>query len=261
MIRSAAICSLLLLVALPSLSAHGELVTQTIPYRHGDVQLEGYLVYDDRFEGARPGVLVVHEWWGLNDYARERADQLARMGYVAFALDMYGKGVVAETREQAAKLSGQLKGTPLLRTRAQAGLDVLRRQERVDPQRIAAIGFCFGGTTVLELAYSGADLKGVVSFHGGLVTPSPEDLKRTRAALLVLHGADDPFVPPAQVDALEAALRDSSVDWHLVIYGDAVHAFTNPAAGKDKSAGAAYNEKAARRSWEHMQLFFRELFT
>jgi dienelactone hydrolase len=253
-------CCLIPLALLATASAQAELVRKTIDYRDGDARLQGYLVYDADIEGKRPGVLVAHEWWGLNDYARQRADQLAEMGYVAFALDMYGRGVRAKTRDEAAQLSGNFKGKPIIRTRARAGLDVLLGQPTVDPRRVAAIGFCFGGTTVLELAYSGADLAGIVSFHGGLVNPKPEDLPRVKASILALHGADDPFVPPAQVDSFERALRDSNIDWQLVIYGGAVHAFTNPAAGTDKSSGAAYNERAARRSWRQMQLFFQEIF-
>jgi dienelactone hydrolase len=248
---------LMLLTAAPS---RAELVRKKIDYRDGDARLQGYLVYDANLEGKRPGVLVAHEWWGLNDYARRRADQLAEMGYVAFALDMYGRGTTAKTRDEAARMSARFKGKPIIRTRARAGLNVLLQQPNVDPRRVAAIGFCFGGTTVLELAYSGADLAGIVSFHGGLVDPKPEDLPRVKAAILALHGADDPFVPPAVVDSFERALRASTIDWQLVIYGGAVHAFTNPAAGNDKSSGAAYNERAARRSWREMQVFFQEIF-
>ena len=147
-----------------------------------------------------------------------------------------------------------------MRTRAAAGLEVLRKQPLVDVQRLAAIGYCFGGTTVLELARSGADLAGVVSFHGDLTTPNPEDAKNIKGKILVLHGADDPFVPPAQVAAFEDEMRHANVDWELVKYGDAVHSFTNPGAGNDKSRGAPYNAKADQRSWEAMRTFFNEIF-
>jgi len=248
-----------LLTLLSCATAHAEVVTKSVPYKQGDVQLEGYLAYDDSVTGKRPGVLIVHEWWGLNDYAKSRARELAGMGYVAFALDMYGKGVVAKDRQEAAKMSSEIKGSPLVRTRSQTGLDILAKQELVDPDRIAAIGYCFGGTTVLELAYSGADLAGIVSFHGGLVPPRDED-KKIKAKILALHGAIDPFVPPDAVVAFEKGVQKAGLDWQLVAYGDAVHTFTNPAAGTDKSAGAAYDEAAAQRSWQHMRLFFDEIF-
>src|SRR5262249_7260168 len=160
--------------------------------------------YDDAASGKRPGVLVAHEWTGHNPYVRKRAEQLAGLGYVAFALDMYGKGVHAKDAQEAAKMAAVYKDDrKLMRARAAAGLDVLRKQRQVDPQRIAAMGYCFGGTTVLELARGGAELAGVVSFHGGLATPTPADAKSIKGKVLVLHGADDPFVPPAEVAAFE----------------------------------------------------------
>jgi len=239
-------------------AARAEVVTKSIDYTHGGVQLQGYLAYDDAIEGKRPGVLVVHEWWGLNEYANGRARQLAELGYVAFALDMYGKDVIAKDREEAAKMSNAFKGKPIIRERAKAGYDMLAKQELVDKSKIAAIGYCFGGTTVLELAYTGADLVGVVSFHGGLVAPKSGD--KFKAKILALHGADDPFVPAAAVDDFEKGMRDSGTDWQLVVYGDAVHTFTNPKAGNDKSTGSAYNAAADRRSWQAMKTFFGEVF-
>lgn len=249
------------MILLAAVNAHGAVHTEWVQYRHGETLLEGYLAYDDAVKGPRPGVLVVHEWMGLGDYAMKRAEQLAGMGYVAFALDMYGKGVRAKTPEEAAKLSGIYKGDrPLMRARAQAGLDALRKQSLVDPARIAAIGYCFGGTTVLELARSGADVAGVVSFHGGLGTPQPADAKNIKGKVLVLHGADDPHVPPAEVAAFQDEMRKAAVDWQMIYYGGAVHSFTNPGSGTDASTGVAYNEKADKRSWEAMKVFFKELF-
>lgn len=251
----------LAMILLAAVNAHGAVHTEWVQYRHGETLLEGYLAYDDAVKGPRPGVLVVHEWMGLGDYAMKRAEQLAGMGYVAFALDMYGKGVRAKTPEEAAKLSGIYKGDrPLMRARAQAGLDELRKQPLVDPARIAAIGYCFGGTTVLELARSGADVAGVVSFHGGLGTPQPADAKNIKGKVLVLHGADDPHVPPAEVAAFQDEMRKAAVDWQMIYYGGAVHSFTNPGSGTDASTGVAYNEKADKRSWEAMKAFFKELF-
>jgi dienelactone hydrolase len=239
--------------------ARAEVKTEVVEYRHGDVVLEGYLAYDDSFQGKRPGVLVVHEWYGHTSYARKRAEQLARLGYVAFASDMYGKGVRAKDAKEAAALAGIYMGDrKLMRARAAAGLDVLRNRPETDPARLAAIGYCFGGTTVLELARSGADLASVVSFHGLLDTPTPGDARNIRGKVLVLHGGDDPYVPMKQVEAIQEEMRKGGVDWQFVTYGGAVHRFTNPEAGSDNSKGGAYNERADRRSWEAMKAFFAE---
>lgn len=242
-------------------AAEAKIVTQTVEYTQDGTVMRGFLAYDDGLKGKRPGVLVVHEWWGLNDFARERARKLAGLGYVALAADIYGGGATTRDREEAGKLAGALRGNPdLLRARAQAALKVLAADPRVDPKRLAAIGFCFGGTTVLELAYSGADLAGVVSFHGGLPKARPDDLKRVKAAVLVLHGADDPHVSPADIAAFEQAMRQSGADWQMVCFGGAVHGFTNPAAGDNPASGVAFNPRAARRSWRYMQEFFRDIW-
>jgi len=244
-----------------SSTAGAAVQTKTIEYKDGDVILEGFLAWDDARTGQRPGILVVHEWWGLNDYAKSRVRQLAELGYVAFAVDMYGKGVLAKTGEEAQRLTGPFyKDRQLMRQRAAAGLEVLRKQELVDPTRIAAIGYCFGGTTVLELARSGANLLGVVSFHGGLATPNPEDAKVIKAKVLVLTGAADPHVPAEQVKAFQDEMTRAGADWYLTSYGGAVHAFSNPASGNDPSKGVAYNAAADRRSWVAMKDFFTEIF-
>ena len=239
--------------------ARAEMKAEVVEYRHGDVVLEGYLAYDDLIRGKRPGVLVAHEWNGHNQYVRKRAERLARLGYVAFALDMYGKGVRAKDAKEAAALAGIYKGDrTLMRARAAAGLDVLRRRPETDPTRLAAIGYCFGGTTVLELARSGADLVSVVSFHGGLDSPTPGDARNIKGKVLALHGGDDPFVPANQVEAFQEEMRKGGVDWQFVSYGGAVHSFTNPESGSDNSKGLAYNERADRRSWKAMKTFFAE---
>jgi len=244
-----------------SAQAGAELQTRTIEYRQGDTVLEGYLAFDTAGPARKPGVLIVHEWTGLGSYAKSRAEQLARLGYVAFAADIYGKGVRPNNPKDAGATATIYKNDrALLRERVKAGLDELRRQQGVDAARIAAIGYCFGGTTVLELARSGADVKGIVSFHGGLDTPSPQDAKNIRSKVLALHGADDPYVPAEQVKAFEDEMRGGNVDWQLVKYSKAVHSFTNPDAGNDNSKGAAYNAEADRRSWEAMQSFFKEIF-
>jgi len=253
-----AVLAMVLMVAAISL-AHADVKTEVVEYRHGDVMLEGYLAYDDSFQGKRPGVVVAHEWFGQTSYERKRAEQLARLGYVAFAIDMYGKGVRARDGKEAGALAGKYMGDrKLMRARAAAGLDVLRNRPETDPTRLAAIGYCFGGTTVLELARSGADLASVVSFHGVLDTPTPGDARNIKAKVLVLHGGDDPMVPNKQVEAFQEEMRKGGVDWQLISYGGAVHRFSNPAAGDDSSKGLAYNERADRRSWEAMRAFFAE---
>jgi dienelactone hydrolase len=235
--------------------------TRTIEYKQGDTVLEGFLAYDTAGSAKKPGVLVVHEWTGLGSYAKNRAEQLARLGYVAFAADIYGKGIrPANPKDAAATAAIYKNNRSLLRLRVNAALDELRRQENVDTANIAAIGYCFGGTTVLELARSGAQIKGIVSFHGGLDTPNLQDAKNIQAKVLVLHGADDPYVPAEQVKVFEDEMRNASVDWQLVKYAKAVHSFTNPEAGNDNSKGAAYNLDADRRSWEAMKTFFNEIF-
>ena len=238
-----------------ALSAGADVRTLSVEYKHGDTVLEGYLAFDDAVRGKRPGVLVVHEWWGLNDYAKMRARMLAKLGYVAFAVDMYGKGLRAKNRQEARKLATTIrKDRWLMRARVNVALDVLKGNALCDSKRTAAIGYCFGGGVALELARSGAEVSGVVSFHGNLDTPNPEDAKKIKAKLLVCHGADDPVVPPAQVAAFQTEMRDAKVDWQMIIYSGAVHTFTNPAGGK------SYNEKADKRSWEHMKQFFAEIF-
>lgn len=251
-----------LAVLLPPAIAQAAIQTRVIEYKQGNTVLSGYLAYDDALQGQQPGVMVVHEWTGLGDYVKERTRQLAELGYVAFAADIYGKGVRPQTPEAAAAQAKIYRDNrQLMRDRAQAGLAVLKQQPQVDPQKVAAIGYCFGGGTVLELARSGADLAGVVSFHGNLDTPQPKDAQQIKAKVLVLHGAADPLVPEAQVSAFTEEMAAAAVDWQLVAYGGAVHSFTNPDAGDDASDGVAYNARADRRSWADMRQFFAELFT
>ncbi len=244
-------------------TANTRIRTQTVDYLQGGAELEGYLAYDERVTGPRPGVLVVHEWWGINEYIRKRTEQLASLGYLAFAADIYGKGNRANTREEAMALAGKFRsGTDrsLMRARVNAGLTELKNNPLVDRKRVAAIGYCFGGTTVLELVRSGADLAGIVSFHGGLGTPNPDDARNIKAKVLVLRGADDPSVKSDQVAAFEDEMRKAGVDWQLMSYGHAVHGFTNPDNGTDNTKGAAYNENADKRSWQAMTDFFEEIF-
>ena len=244
-----------------TVSVHAKLVTGPVEYKQGDATLEGYLVYDDAITGARPGVLVVHQWLGLTGYEEQRAEQLASLGYVAFCADIYGKGIRPQNTTDAGIEATKYKSDrTLLRARVNAALDVLKKNKLVDTKRVAAIGYCFGGTTVLELARSGADIAGVVSFHGGLDSPTPADGKNIKCKVLACHGADDPFEKPEDLAAFEKELRDAKVDWRLIKYGGAVHSFTQPMAGNDNSKGAAYNEKADKRSWQDMKDFFAEIF-
>jgi dienelactone hydrolase len=206
-------------------------------------------------------VLVFPEWWGLNDFPKQQAENLARMGYVAFAADMYGKDVTTDSAEEATKLSTAVKSNlDLLRGRAQAAFDVLAKDPHVDRSHIAAIGYCFGGTVALELARSGADLAAVVTFHGGLATDRPQDAKNIKAKILVCTGGEDAFVPPAQVAAFEDEMKAAHVDYQVIVYGGAHHAFTNPAADSHHIPNIAYNADAARRSWAAMGTFFDEIF-
>lgn len=243
-----------------AVSSHAALHTESIEYKQGERTCEGYLAYDDAVEGARPGVLVVHDWLGCDGYAKMRADMLAKLGYVAFAADIYGKGVRPKGLEEATTQVTKYKGDrTLLRARVTAALEALKKQAQCDAKRVAAIGYCFGGTTVLELARNGADIRGIVTFHGGLDTPT-RDAKNIKCKVLICHGGDDPYVPAADVTALEDELRAAGVDWQLIKYSGAVHSFTRPDSGNDNSKGAAYNEKADKRSWEAMKQFLAEIF-
>lgn len=255
---------LLALGAAVSLSA--KLVTKPVAYEHAGVKLEGWLAYDD--EKVKPGakaagVLVIPEWWGLTEYPKSRAEQLAKMGYVAFAADMYGVGVVTADPKRAGELAGQFYGKPLMAERARAGLDQLLETGLVDGARVAAIGYCFGGSTVQALAYTGAPLAGVVSFHGSLLPVPAEAAAKTKAKILVCHGAADGFISADELAAFTKGMNDGKFDYQFISYAGAVHAFTNPKAdeiGKAAGIPIAYHPAADRRSWGHMKQFFKEIF-
>ncbi len=242
------------------LTAKGALQTRTVDYSQGGQDLQGFLAYDDAFKGPRPGILVVHQWLGLTAYEKRRAEMLAQLGYVAFCADIYGVDKRPHDVGEAAAISSRFKSDRnLLRARVNAGLEVLREQTNVDTHKLAAIGYCFGGTTVIELARSGADIAGVVSFHGGLDSPTPSDGRNIRCKVLALAGADDPFQNANDLEAFENEMRNAGVDWQITFYGGAVHAFTQPDPGF-VHAGVKYNEKADHRSWQAMKDFFAELF-
>jgi dienelactone hydrolase len=252
---------LALLVIGVASSVEAKVIGTTVPYRHNGVELAGYLAYDDSIKGKRPGVLIVHEWWGLNDYVRRRADQLAALGYVAFAVDMYGKGKVAGGPEEASALAQAVRSDiGLWRQRAMAGLDVLRKDPRTDATRIAAIGYCFGGATVQQLAYAGAPVQRIVSFHGGFIILSPEEAKAVKAKILICHGGADPFSTPQAMQDYIAAMDKAGLDWQMIIFGGAKHAFTNPQADKAGIEGVGYSKSADDRSWKYMKDFFGEIF-
>ena len=234
--------------------------TQDIDYR-ADAVMGGYLAFDEAKAGPRPGVLVFHEGLGLGEFVMARTRRLAELGYVAFAADMFGERRQARNLQEVARLVGDLRNEPeTLRGRGRAALATLKAMPQVDAGRIAAIGFCFGGSVVLELARDGADLKAAVSFHGVLTTRMPAVSGKVKASVLVLTGADDPLAPPEQVAAFEAEMRAAQVpDWQLISYGNTLHGFTNPAADGSMLRTALYSAQADRRSWASMRGLFDEV--
>jgi dienelactone hydrolase len=237
---------------------------EEVSYESGETRLKGYLAYDSGIEGRRPGVLVVHEWWGQNDYARSRARMLAEMGYAALAVDMYGDGKTADHPDDAAKFSSEVMGNRESgEARFRAALELLKAQPQTDPERIAAIGYCFGGAVVLHMARIGEDLDGVVSFHGNLSsmhTPEPGSVK---AKILVCHGAADTFIPQEQIDAFKSEMDAAGADYSFVAYEGAKHSFTNKDADSYNERfglDVAYDENADRESWAAMTAFFEEIF-
>ncbi|HEY2434929.1 MAG TPA: dienelactone hydrolase family protein [Vicinamibacterales bacterium] len=233
--------------------------TQDIAYKDGEVPLTGFLAWDDTRDDRRPGILVVHGGAGLDDHARNRARRLAGLGYVAFACDMYGDGIAGDRQRIMARIAELRSAPDRLSSRAQAGLDQLASHPRVDG-RVAAVGYCFGGMTVLELARAGADLAGVVSVHGSLLTPRPARDGTIRASVLVCHGALDPHVPLAQVTTFIEEMNGARADWQLIAYGNAMHGFTHEDAASHPMPGVAYDARTDARSWTAMHTFFEEVF-
>jgi len=235
--------------------------TETVEYREGSLAMRGYLAYDETKTGKKPGVLVAHDVFGLGEDPKRRARMLAELGYVALAIDMYGDGKQPkDIQEGMGLLMGLMNDRAALRRRVQAASDALAKRAEVDSRKLAAIGYCFGGAVVLELARSGADVAGVVSFHGALNSPNPADAKNIKAKVLVCHGAEDPIVPPPEVDAFIKEMRESGCDWEFISYGNTLHSFTNPAVDGMNNPAAKYNETSDKRSWKAMRDFFDEIF-
>ena len=235
--------------------------TKTVDYKDGDVALEGYAAWPKGVTTKVPGILLVHDWTGVQDYAKERADMLAKLGYATFCVDIYGKGIRPPGPPASAEEAGKYKkDRALYRKRLTLGLDQLKLLPSVDSKKLASVGYCFGGMGVIELGRSGADVLGMVSFHGAIDSPTPADGKNIKGKVLVLHGADDPYVPKADIEAFTAEMNAAKVDWQMIYYSGAVHTFTKKAAGTDPSKGSAYNAAADARSWLAMQQFLREIF-
>jgi len=255
-----------ILLALPvlflfHLSAEAAVKSEIVTYKVGDTTFKGYLAWDDALTGKRPGVVVFPEWWGLNDYARKRTEQLAGMGYVALAADMYGDGKTTDHPKEAGAMAGAVRAnTKDWEARASAALQTLRANPLVDAKKVAAIGYCFGGSTALQLCYTGADLAAAVSFHGALVVPDEKQTKAIKARLLICHGAIDTFIPEETAQKTRAALENGHVRYEMIYYGGAQHSFTNPDADKAGLQGLSYNAAADQRSWASMSALFREVF-
>lgn len=251
---SALLVLFLLPLAFPGFaSAKPKIAGKSVEYTAAGMVMKGYLAYDRSIKGKRPGVLVVHEWWGLNDYARKRARMLAALGYTALALDMYGGGKQATHPDDAAKFSSELmKNFDTAKARFTAAMEFLKKQPSVDPEQIAAIGYCFGGGIVLNMARQGVDLKGVASFHGSLVAVKPAGSGAVKAKILVLHGADDKFTTPGQIEAFQKEMKAAEADFRIIVYPGATHSFTNPEAdgyAKKFHMPIAYNASADKKSW------------
>ncbi|WP_455200622.1 dienelactone hydrolase family protein [Kaarinaea lacus] len=253
-----------LMLVFHTCSVFASVVGKEVEYQANGTKMKGYLAYDDAIKGKRPGVLVVHEWWGHNEYARKRARMLAELGYIALAVDMYGDGKTAAHPKDAGAFAGEVKKNMEMATaRFQAAKTLLARHEMTDSGRIAAIGYCFGGGIVLEMARRGLDLDAVVSFHGSLTTQSPAQPGKVKAKILVCNGEADPFVKSDQITAFKEEMKNAKVNYIFKSYPDAKHAFTNPAAdenGKKFNIPLAYNEAADKQSWSEMKSFLKDAF-
>lgn len=234
--------------------------TETIDYQDGDTQLEAYIAYDNTSKEKRPTILIAHTWAGRDDFVEEKARRLAEMGYIGFALDVYGKGIFGGGIETNSKLMKPfIDNRALLQRRLFSALETAKKLCVVDSTKIAVMGYCFGGLCALDIARSGIDLKGVVSFHGLLKSPENIPTEKIKAKVLVLHGHDDPMVPPDAILAFEKEMTNAEADWQLHIFGGTMHGFTNPKS-KDPNLGTVFNVLADKRSWTEMTYFFQEIF-
>lgn len=242
-------------------SAMAVVKTQLIEYTIEGTTMEGFLAYDDAKKTPQPGIMIVPDWMGLGEFSKQKAESLAKEGYVAFAVDVYGKGVRPKSSEEAGKLADTYKNNrPLLREHMKAAYNKLIEMKQVNPKKIMVMGYCFGGMGALELARTGAPLVGTATFHGTLSNPTPEDAKNIKSAVLVMHGADDPHVNKNEVEAFKKEMKNANVNLKFVQYPGAVHAFTNPEAGNDNKKGVAYNARADKKSWEEFQQFLKKIF-
>lgn len=241
-------------------TAQAAIKSEAVEYKDGKTVLEGYLVYDDSWTTPRPAVMIVHQWMGLTDHEKQSAEKLASQGYVAFAIDLYGKGNRPANVEAAAAAAGTFKSNrQMFRDREKVAFDFLKKNKKVDAKRIVIAGYCLGGTGALEAVRGGIPVVGAVSFHGGLSADKPEKTKNVKAKLLVLHGGVDPYVPAKEVEGFMKEMNDAKADYQFTAYSGAVHAFTQKEAGNDPSKGAAYNEAADRRSWVAFMDFLDEV--
>ena len=245
-----------------TIAAEAKIQSKNVTYKHGDTDCVGYLAYDDSIEGPRPGVVVFHEFWGLDAYAKRRVDQLAQLGYIAFAADMYGKGKLADHPKDAGAMAGEVrKNVDDWRKRGLEAIDVMKAQPQCDKTKIAAIGYCFGGSTVQQLAFAGTDLKAVASFHGSLVQPTPDEVKSIKAAILICNGADDTFITADSIKKFRETLDQNGAKYEFINYPGAVHSFTVPEAdetGKKFGFAIRYNKEADEKSWAEMLALFKK---
>ncbi len=254
------IVSSLVVFCMAASSANAAIRHHDVEYSTPDSTMEGYIAYDNAKKSPQPAIIIVHDWMGLADFQKHKADELAKQGYVTFAIDIYGKDVRPKNADEAKVLATKYKSDrALLRSHIVAAYNKLIAMKRVDPNKIVVMGYCFGGTAALELARSGVPLAGTVTFHGGLSNPTPEDAKNIHGAVLVLHGADDPFVPPAEVEAFKKEMNDAGINYTFIAYAGAVHAFAIPSAGDDPSKGMAYNASADKASWAEFEKFLKKI--
>jgi dienelactone hydrolase len=249
-----------ILGSLLTVNVYAAIKIEPVEYTAAGSTMEGYVAYDDTVSKQQPGILIVHDWMGLSDFTKQKAAQLAKEGYVAFAVDIYGKGQRPHDQKEAAEFAKKYKDNrPLLQSHIKSAYDALANMKQVNKQKIIVMGYCFGGTAALELARTGVPLIGTVSFHGGLSNPTPQNAKNIKGRVLVLHGAEDPIVSADEVNAFKKEMKDANVNMKFIVYQGAVHGFTNPSAGSDKKQGVAYNADADKKSWQDFKAFLAEI--